>query len=115
MLLSLKLSFFRAEKNILDDDDELLSINTPSDPGSYQLIINKEFDCNVDLVTNLVHQYVPESTLMANLETQIMYNLPARKRDQFSPLFSALEFQKKNFKLISVKITNPTTGDIYPK
>jgi hypothetical protein len=79
------------------------------------LIITKEVDCNVDLVTNLVHQYVPESTLMANLETQIVYNLPAKQRNQFGSLFSALEFQKQNFKLISVKITNPTTGDIYPK
>uniref|UniRef100_A0A2S2QYG5 ATP-binding cassette sub-family A member 3 n=1 Tax=Sipha flava TaxID=143950 RepID=A0A2S2QYG5_9HEMI len=107
--------FLKAEKNILDDDDgELSSPNTPLDASSCQLIITKEVDCNVDLVTNLVHQYVPESTLMANLETQIVYNLPAKQRNQFGSLFSALEFQKQNFKLISVKITNPTTGDIYP-
>lgn len=107
--------FFRAETNILDDNDELSSINTPLDAGSYQLIITKKFDCNVDLVTDLVHQYVPESTLMANLETQIMYNLPVGKKNEFGCLHSALEFQKQNFKLISVKITNPTTGDIYPE
>jgi len=93
----------------------LSSINTPVDVGIYQLIINKQADCNVDQVTNLVQQYVPECTLMANLETQIMYNLPTRKKNQFGQLFSALEFQKQNFKLTSIKITNPATGDIYPK
>lgn len=105
--------FNRAEKNIHDDNDEL-SMNTPIDAGSYQLIITKQVGCNIDQVTNLVQQYVPECSLM-NIETQIIYNLPARKRNQFGSLFSALEFQKQNFKLTSVKITNPTTGDIYPK
>jgi len=93
----------------------LSSVNTPIDAGNYQLIITKEIDCNIDQVTNLVQQYVPECILMANLETQIMYNLPARKRNQFRQLFSALEFQKQNFKLTSNKITNSTIGDIYPK
>lgn len=98
-----------------DNDDELSSLNSPIDSGSYQLIITKQSDCNVDLVTNLVKQYVFECVLMLNLDAQIVYTLPARKRNQFGPLFSALEFQKQNFKLINVKITNPTTGDVYPK
>jgi len=79
------------------------------------LIITKEVDCNVDQVTNLIQQYVPESILMDDMEMQIIYNLSARRRNQFGALFSALEFQKQNFHLKSVKITNPTTGDIYPK
>lgn len=108
--------YFRAEKNISDDDDDdVSSINTPVDSGSYQLIITKEVGFNVDQVTNLIQQYVPEFVLMADMEIQIIFNLPARKRNQFGALFSALEFQKQNFHLKSVKITNPTTGDIYPK
>ena len=59
------------------------SINTPVDAGSYQLIITKEVDCNVDQVTNLIQQYVPEFILMADMEMQIIFNLPARKRNQF--------------------------------
>lgn len=106
---------FRAEKSIQDNDDELSSINTPVDAGYYQLIITKEDGCDVDQVTNLVRQYIPESLLMANTSLQIMYNLPARKRNQFGPLYSALDFHHKNLKLENVKITNPTTGDIYPK
>lgn len=109
----------RAERKLSDDDDDdddgLSSLNSPVDSGNYQLFITKQIDCNVDKITNLVQQYVPEYSLMSNLEAQIMYNLPARKRSQFGPLFSALEFQKQNFKLNSIKITNPTTGDIYPK
>jgi len=108
--------YFRAEKKISDDDnDDVASINTPVDSGSYQLIITKEDDCNIDQVTNLIQQYVPECTLMGDTEMQIIFNLPARKRNQFGALYSALEFQKQNFHLDSVKITNPTTGDIYPK
>lgn len=107
--------FLKAEKNISDDDDDdVSSINTPVDSGSYQLIITKEVGFNVDQVTNLIQQYVPEFVLMADMEIQIIFNLPARKRNQFGALFSALEFQKQNFHLKSVKITNPTTGDIYP-
>lgn len=98
-----------------DNDDELSSINTPVDAGSYQLIITKEINCNFDQVTSLVQQYVPECILMTNSETQIIYSLPARKRNQFNQLLSALDFQKQKFKLSSIKITNPTTGDIYPK
>ncbi|KAL5235297.1 hypothetical protein ACI65C_002707 [Semiaphis heraclei] len=109
--------FLKAEKNIsenYDDNDGVSSISTPVDAGSYQLIITKEVDCNVDQVTNLVQQYDPEFILMADMDMQIIYNLTARKRNQFGALFSALEFQKQNFHLKSVKITNPTTGDIYP-
>lgn len=72
-------------------------------------------DCNVDQVTYLVQQYVPESSLMANMDLQIAYTLPAQKRNQFGSLFSALEFQKQNLKVNSIKITNPTMGEIYPK
>lgn len=104
---------FRAEKNILSNDDELP--NTPLDSSSYQLIITKEVQCNVDQVTKLVQQYVSECSLMANTDEQIIYNLPARKINQFGSLYSALEFKMNDFKLRSVKITNPTTGDIYPK
>lgn len=110
------LIYFRAEKKISDDDnDDVASINTPVDTGSYQLIITKEDDCNIDQVTNLIQQYVPECILMGDMEMQIIFNLPARKKNQFGALYSALEFQKQNFHLKSVKITNPTTGDIYPK
>jgi len=66
-------------------------------------------------VTNLIQQYVPEFIFLGDTEMQIIYNLPARKKNQFGALYSALEFQKHNFHLKSVKITNPTTGDIYPK
>lgn len=100
---------------MLDDNDELSSINTPVDSGSFQLVITKEADCNVDQVTNLVQQYVSEYSLMSNTKTQIIFKLPARKKNQFGPLFSAFEFQKQNFKLLGVKITNSTMGDIYPK
>ncbi|XP_060852919.1 phospholipid-transporting ATPase ABCA3-like isoform X2 [Rhopalosiphum padi] len=106
--------FLKAERNIHNDDDDISSINTPVDAGTYQLIITKDVDCKVDQVTNLIQQYVPEFILMANMEMQIIFNLPARKRNQFAALFSALEFQKQNFGLKNVKITNSTTGDIYP-
>lgn len=105
---------YRAENNVQNDED-LLSLNTPVDAGSYQLIINKQIECNIDQVTNFVQQYVPECLLMANMEAQIMYNLPARYRNQFGPLYAALKFQEQNFKLNSIKITNSTTGDIYPR
>ncbi|XP_026811930.1 ATP-binding cassette sub-family A member 3-like isoform X2 [Rhopalosiphum maidis] len=107
--------FLKAERNIHNDDDnDISSINTPVDAGTYQLIITKDVDCKVDQVTNLIQQYVPEFILMANMEMQVIFNLPARKRNQFAALFSALEFQKQNFGLKNVKITNSTTGDIYP-
>jgi len=106
---------FRAEKNIHDDDDDISSISTPVGAGTYQLIITKDDDCKVDQVTNLIQQYVPEFILMANMEMQIIFNLPARKRNQFGALFSALEYQKQNFRFKNAKITNSTTGDIYPK
>ncbi|XP_025190796.1 ATP-binding cassette sub-family A member 3-like isoform X2 [Melanaphis sacchari] len=106
--------FLKAENNIYDDDSDGSSINTPVDASTYQLIITKEIDCKVDQVTNLIQQYVPEFILMANMDTQIIFNLPARKKNQFGALFSALEFQKQNFHLKNVKITNSTTGNIYP-
>ena len=76
---------------------------------------NIEHEGSIDQVTNVVQQYVPEYTLMANTEAQIIYSLPARKLNQFGPLYYALEFQKQNYKMNNIKITNPTTGDIYPK
>jgi len=107
--------FFRAEDNLPGNKDDTSLINTPVDAGSYQLIITKDVDCNVDEVTNLIQQYVPEFILMADTEMQIIFNLPDGKKNQFGALFSALQLQKQNFHLKSVKITNPTTGDIYPK
>lgn len=107
--------FFRAEKSIINENDDLLSINSPLDSSSYQLFIAKEDGSNVIHITNVIQQYVPEYTLMTNTETQVVFSLPARNRNQFGPLYSALEFQKQNFKVNNIKITNPTTGDIYPK
>lgn len=107
--------FLKAEKNMHDDDDDdTSSISTPVGAGTYQLVITKDDDCKVDQVTNLIQQYVPEFILMANMEMQIIFNLPARKRNQFGALFSALEYQKQNFRFKNAKITNSTTGDIYP-
>lgn len=85
------------------------------DASNYQLLITINIDCDVDQVTNIVQHYVPECLLMVNSDEQILYNLPSRNRNQFDPLFFALEFQKQNFKLKSVKITHPTMGDVYPK
>jgi len=79
------------------------------------LIITKEVDCNIDQVTNVIQQYVADFILMEDTEIQIIFNLPAEKMNQFGALFSALEFQKQNFHFKSVKIINPTTGDIYLK
>ncbi|XP_050431314.1 phospholipid-transporting ATPase ABCA3-like isoform X2 [Adelges cooleyi] len=108
--------FLRAGKNIQENIDDDSPIHSPvGAPSNYQLIITKQVDCNIDNVTALVKQYVPEFSLMANLSLQLVYNLPSRSRSQFSTLFSGLEFQKENLKIESIKITNPTTGDIYPK
>lgn len=107
--------YYRSEQIIPDNEDNTSLINTPVDTGSYQLVITKEVDCNVYEVTNLVQQYVPEFILMADTEAQIIFSLPTGKKNQFGALFSAIEFQKQNFNLKSVKITNPTTGDIYLK
>ncbi|XP_026821418.1 ATP-binding cassette sub-family A member 3-like [Rhopalosiphum maidis] len=104
--------FIKAETNIPDDD--ISSVNTPVDGNSYQLIIAKGVDCNVDQVTNLIQQYVPEFILMDETEMQIIFNLPATKKNQFGALFSALEFQKENFQMKNIKIINSTTGGIYP-
>lgn len=106
--------YFRAETKISHDDDTL-SISTSVDGDSYQLIITKGIDCNVDQVTNFIQEYVPDIILLDDTEMQIIFNLPAIKRNQFATLFSALEFQKENFHMENVKITNSTSGDIYPR
>lgn len=106
--------YFRAETKISHDDDTS-SISTPVEGDSYQLIITKGIDCNVDQVTNLIQEYVPDIILLDDTEMQIIFNLPAIKRNQFSTLFSALEFQKENFHMENVKIINSTSGDIYPR
>ncbi|KAF0758973.1 ATP-binding cassette sub-family A member 3-like [Aphis craccivora] len=105
--------FIKAETKITHDDDTS-SISTSIDGDSYQLIITKGIDCNVEQVTNLIQEYVPDIILLDDTEMQIIFNLPAIKRNQFATLFSALEFQKENFHMENVKITNSTSGDIYP-
>lgn len=108
--------FIRSEKDVINDNGELLSNNTPVDASSYQLFITKQADCIVDQVTNLIQNYVSEYSLMSNTQKQlILYNLPGWQRNQFGSLYSALENQKQNSKLSSVKITNSITGGIYPK
>ncbi|CAH1731091.1 unnamed protein product [Aphis gossypii] len=105
--------FIKAETKIPHDDDTS-SISTSVDGDSYQLIITKGIDCNVDQVTNLIQEYVPDIILLDDTEMQIIFNLPAIRRNQLTTLFSALEFQKENFHMENVKITNSTSGDIYP-
>lgn len=92
-----------------------MTLQIPAGAGNYQLIIAKQTDCDTDQVTNFVKQYVPECSLIASTEMQIIYNMPAEKLKSFGHLFAALEIQKSNFHINSVKITNPTTGEIYPK
>lgn len=105
----------RAEKNILIEDNDSndngdLS-NTLDD--NYQLIVIKEFDCNVDIVTNLIELHVSGCSVKANTPAKTIYNLPAREINSFKSLCSALNFQKKNIKLTSFEITLPNMGDVY--
>lgn len=52
---------------------------------------------------------------MANKQTQLIYELPAKDKSIFGSLFSALEFEKQGNNLTSVKIIHPTMGELYPK
>lgn len=109
--------FTRAEKNIQFEIDGLSSVHTSIDMDNYQLVIKKEIDCNVDQVTKLILQYVPECSLITNTETQTIYNLPAVKTNlyEYESLMSILKIEEHNLKLKSCKITSPTLSDIYPK
>lgn len=101
----------RAEK--VQNDEDLLSLQISADADNYLLIITKQTDCDIDQVTNFVKQYVPECLLITSTEAQIIYNLPDGERHKFDLLYTDIEMQKQNFKIISVKITNPATGEIY--
>lgn len=97
---------YRTKTNIYEDDSE---------NDYYQLILTKSNGCDVDQVTSFIQQYVSECSVMANKQTQLIYELPNKDKSIFGPLFSALEFQKHNNKLRSVKIIHPTMGELYPK
>lgn len=81
----------------------------------YKLSIAKRGDCDIDQVTDVVQQYVPNYKLVVNVDTHIMYKLPASRFDKFGDLYSALESQKQYFNMRSIRITNVITRvDVYP-
>lgn len=110
--------FYRAEKKSLNDDDfdsKGSFSNLPLKTGNYKLVITKMVDCNIDQIASLVHKYVPECSLMADMEEQIIFTLPVNNKNQFGALSSALEFRKENLKFNDIKIIYPVMGNIYPK
>lgn len=100
----------RAEKNTLNDDGDD-DLNNKED--DYQLVLTKHYSCNVDLVTQLVQQYVPGSSMMVNRAGRTIYNLPARQIKSFKSLCSMLSKEKDRLQLTSFEITFPNLGDVY--
>ncbi|XP_050530373.1 phospholipid-transporting ATPase ABCA3-like isoform X2 [Daktulosphaira vitifoliae] len=105
--------FLRSGGNAQENENNS-PVHTPTGYNDYQLIINKHDNCNVDHITAFLEQYIPEYSLMDDLSNQVVFNLPSSNRSQFSSLFSALDFQKKNLKIESIKISHSIFGVIYP-
>jgi len=81
--------------------------------AGYHMVIVKEPDCDVELVTKLVNSHVPGARMESNVSAELSYVLPHESKAQFEPLFNDLDKHKVNLKIASYGASVTTMEEVF--
>lgn len=81
----------------------------------YHLVLVKTESCDIDVVTKLVHQYVPSAKLESNVSSELSYSLPSESAAAFEELFTILENDHERLGIESFGASVTTLEEVFFK
>jgi ATP-binding cassette subfamily A (ABC1) protein 3 len=80
-----------------------------------QQIDTNEKDLTSKKLIDLVKNFIPNSKLNSNINSEISFILPSNDSDKFSQLFECLEKEKDNLNIVNVGVSVTTIEDVFLK
>lgn len=83
--------------------------------AGYHLIIVKGANCDVDSVTRLLRQFIPDISVDQNIGSELSYLLTEDRSSVFEAMLSKLEENKKKLGLLSYGVSLTTMEEVFMK
>ncbi|XP_008589411.1 PREDICTED: ATP-binding cassette sub-family A member 3-like [Galeopterus variegatus] len=81
--------------------------------AGYHIVMVKEHHCNVEVISKLIHYYIPTATLENNVGTELSFILPKEYIHRFEALFTALEKRQRKLGIASFGVSITTMEEIF--
>ncbi|XP_062957203.1 phospholipid-transporting ATPase ABCA3-like [Cynocephalus volans] len=81
--------------------------------AGYHIVMVKERHCNVEVISKLIHYYIPTATLENNVGTELSFILPKEYIHRFEALFTALEKRQRKLGIASFGVSITTMEEIF--
>ncbi|CAK7303304.1 Phospholipid-transporting ATPase ABCA3 [Vulpes lagopus] len=81
----------------------------------YHIIIVKEPHCDVEQITQLVEQHVPDARLETNVAAELSFILPKKHTDRFTGLLTDLEKSQEKLGIGSFGVSITTMEEVFLK
>ncbi|CAD5111485.1 DgyrCDS794 [Dimorphilus gyrociliatus] len=81
----------------------------------YHMTIVKQPTCNVDSLTTIIKNYVPEAQMESNVSAELSYILPQKCSNKFESMFSHLESSKDSLGIDSFGASVTTMEEVFLK
>ena len=69
--------------------------------------------CNVDAVSRLILQHVPDAKMESNISAELSYQLPSESSQHFPQLFTVLEQQRQQLGISSFGASITTMEEVF--
>ncbi|XP_053550667.1 phospholipid-transporting ATPase ABCA3 [Bombina bombina] len=81
--------------------------------AGYHMVMVKEPHCQVEDITELITNYVPNATLESNAGAELSYILPKESTHRFEPLFTELELRRGELGIASYGASVTTMEEVF--
>ncbi len=81
--------------------------------AGYHLVMVKNADCDVSVVTDLVKSYVPDAQLESSISAELAYILPTDSSPRFEELFTQIETRKNQLGIASYGASVTTMEEVF--
>ncbi|KAK3101854.1 hypothetical protein FSP39_006814 [Pinctada imbricata] len=105
---------FMDEADVLGDRIAIMAEGVVKCAG-YHLIMVKNRECNVDMVTALVRKHIASAELESDISAELTYLLPFHESDKFESLFEDIEKTKEKLGLTSYGTSATTMEEVFLK
>ena len=79
------------------------------------MIMVKDGGCDVNRITQLVNNYVPDAKLESNMAAELSYVLPSESSPNFEAMFANLEQNKTQLGILSFGASVTTMEEVFLK
>ncbi|XP_074063624.1 phospholipid-transporting ATPase ABCA3-like isoform X3 [Macrotis lagotis] len=81
--------------------------------SGYHMIIVKEPNCDIEKISQIVEQCVPDAILERNFGVELYFSLPTENANRFEALFTALESKQKDLGIVSFRVSVTAMEEVF--